>query len=161
MAETKCIRRVGARIIAYRLWTNVAAAGWDRKDYGAGRFQMVGTNNLAIIQGMIEALHFLEELRPEVVYGRIHQLAQEVLERGRNLSFLERLTPDDDRMFAGMVAFKINGNGERFWKMCKERRIWLLPSQATPGDRIRVSTHIYTRRSDLDLLFETLQEGLS
>jgi len=144
-----------------RLWVNVAAGGWDQKDSGAGRFQMVGTNNLAIIQGMVEALRFLEEIGPEVVYGRIHQLAKEVLERGRNLSFIERLTPDDDRMFAGMVAFRIKGSGERFWRLCQERRIWLLPSQATPGDRVRVSTHIHTRRKDLDLLFQTLQEGLS
>ena len=144
-----------------RLWVNVAAGGWDRKDSGAGRFQMVGTNNLAIIQGMVEALRFLEEIGPEVVYGRIHQLAKEVLERGRKLSFMEKLTPDDDRMFAGMVAFRIKGSGERFWRLCKERRIWLLPSQATPGDHVRVSTHIHTRRNDLDLLFQTLQEGFS
>jgi selenocysteine lyase/cysteine desulfurase len=101
-------------------------------------------------------------LTPERVYSRIHQLAREVFERGRKVTTLEVLTPDDDRMFAGMVTFRIKSqSAARFWNLCKQRRIWLLPGQATPGDRIRVSTHIHTRNSDLDLLFQTIQEGLT
>lgn len=145
-----------------RLWVNVAAGGWDQKTAKAVRFQLVGTNNLAIIHGMISALRFLLELNPERVYSRIHHLARDVFERGRKVTALELLTPDDDRMFAGMVAFRIkSGSGARFWNLCKQRRIWLLPGQAIPGDRIRVSTHIHTRKSDLDLLFQTIQEGLT
>ncbi|MCI0721464.1 MAG: aminotransferase class V-fold PLP-dependent enzyme, partial [Acidobacteria bacterium] len=121
-----------------------------------------GTNNLAIIQGMIAALRFLRELGPERVYSRIHALARDVFARGRNIAALEMLTPDDDPMFAGMVTFRIkSGSAPRFWDLCKRRRIWLLPGQATPGDRVRVSTHIHTRKSDVDLLFQTIQEGLS
>jgi len=145
-----------------RLWVNVAAAGWDQKTAKAGRFQLVGTNNLAIIQGMIAALRFFQELRPERVYSRIHDLARYVFARARKVTTLEILTPDDDRMFAGMVTFRIkSGSAPRFWDLCKQRRIWLLPGQATPGDRVRVSTHIHTRKNDLDLLFQTIQEGLS
>lgn len=145
-----------------RLWVNVAAAGWDQKNAKASRFQLVGTNNLAIIQGMIAALRFLQELSPERVYSRIHDLAREAFARGRKVTTLEILTPDDDRMFAGMVTFRIkSGSAPRFWDLCKRRRIWLLPGQATSGDRVRVSTHIHTRKSDLDLLFQTIQEGLS
>jgi isopenicillin-N epimerase len=145
-----------------RLWVNVAAGGWDQRTAKAGRFQLVGTNNLAIIQGMISALRFLQELTPERVYSRIHQLAREVFERGQKVTTLEVLTPDDDRMFAGMVTFRIKSqSAARFWNLCRQRRIWLLPGQATPGDRIRVSTHIHTRKRDLDLLFQTIQEGLT
>jgi len=145
-----------------RLWVNVAAAGWDQKEAKAARFQSVGTNNLAIIHGMIAALRFLQQLGPGRVYRRIHDLAREVFERARTVDTLEALTPDDDRMFAGMVTFRIkSGSAPRFWELCKRRRIWLLPGQAILGDRIRVSTHIHTRKSDLDLLFQTLQEGLS
>jgi len=145
-----------------RLWVNVAAAGWNEKNAKAGRFQFVGTNNLAIVQGMIAALRFLRELGPERVYSRIHDLARDVFARARKATTLEMLTPDDDRMFAGMVTFRIkSGSAPRFWDLCKRRRIWLLPGQATPGDRVRVSTHIHTRQSDVDLLFQTVQEGLS
>jgi isopenicillin-N epimerase len=145
-----------------RLWVNVAAAGWDQKNLKAGRFQMVGTNNLAIIQGMMVALRFLQELGPESAYNRINDLAREVFTRARSVPTVELLTADDDRLYAGMVTFRIkSGNAPRFWDLCRLRRIWLLPAQATPGDRIRVSTHIHTRKSDLDLLFQTIQEGLS
>jgi len=65
-------------------------------------------------------------------------------------------------MFAGMVTFKIKSQtSAQFWELCKRRRIWLLPSQATSQDRIRVSTHIHTRKSNLDLLFQTIKEGMS
>jgi len=162
MTTSGCGLFYGREEMLERLWVNIAAGGWDQKNAKSVRFQLVGTNNLAIIHGMISALRFLQQLGTERVYGRIHQLARDVLKRGQEIPALEVLTPDDDRMFAGMVAFRIKSQDRaHFWNLCKQRRIWLLPAQATPGDRIRVSTHIHTRRSDLDLLFQTLQEGLA
>jgi hypothetical protein len=40
-------------------------------------------------------------------------------------------------------------------KACKERRIWIYG-----GEFLRVSTHIHTRREDLDALFLTMRETL-
>ena len=140
-----------------RLWVNVATGGWDDRKLKAARFMMVGTNNRAVFEGFAAALRFLKDLGPERVYGRIHQMARRVLERARAFPKAELLTPDDDRMFGGMVSFRIrDADLTPVLELAKKRRIWL----AGGGDRFRVSTHIHTRPEDLDAFFGTLREGL-
>jgi selenocysteine lyase/cysteine desulfurase len=105
----------------------------------------------------VAALRFLRALGPERVYGRIHQLARSVYERARALPKVELLTPNDDRMFAGMVTLRFPGaDVTPVLKLAEKRRIWLLGG----GERFRISTHIHTRPADLDAFFETVREGL-
>jgi selenocysteine lyase/cysteine desulfurase len=64
------------------------------------------------------------------------------------------LTAVDDRLYGGMVAFEVERRDyEPLWKKLGERKIWTLR-----GQKIRVSSHIHTRRSDLDRLFDTVKE---
>jgi selenocysteine lyase/cysteine desulfurase len=140
-----------------RLWVNVATGGWEDRKLKAARFMMVGTNNRAIFEGFVAALRFLRALGPERVYGRIHQLARSAYERARALPKVELLTPNDDRMFAGMVTLRFPGTDVTpVLKLAEKRRIWLLGG----GERFRISTHIHTRPADLDAFFETVREGL-
>ena len=139
-----------------RLWVNVATTGWNDRSLKAVRFQMVGTNNRAVLEGHLAALRMLKQIGPDRVYGRIHQLAQQVRRRAAELPNARMLTPDDDRMYGGMVTFEISGFGKsRFWELARQRRMWVVGS-----DRVRISTHIHTRPADLDLLFATLKESL-
>lgn len=135
----------------------IATAGWDDKSLKAGRFMRFGTNNRAIIEGFIAGLQFAKALGPENIYARIHELAVSTYERARDLPYIEMLTPEDDSMYGSLVTFRINlpeAKLARLWQLCDERSIW-----ATNNQQLRVSTHIHTRRSDLDLFFETLAEA--
>lgn len=138
-----------------RLWVNVATGGWDDRKLKAARFMQVGTNNRAVFEGFIAGLDFLEQLGPERVYARIHQLARLAYQKARSVEGLELLTPDDDRMFGSMVTFRL---GEEAIKksnaLCREKRIWIYP-----GERTRVSTHIHTRPEDLDVFFEIIRQS--
>ena len=117
---------------------------------------MVGTNNRAVLEGHIAALHFLKQVGPDRVYQRIHDLARRVAERFAKLPNVEVLTPDDDRLYAGMVTVQFKGIGTKpLYELARKRRMWL------PGsDRLRISTHIHTRPADLDALFQTIHESL-
>lgn len=138
-----------------RLWVNVATGQWDNKELKAARFMQVGTNNRAIFEGFLAGLRFLKRLGPERVYRRIHELARRAFEEARTLPGVEMLTADDDRLFAGMVAFRLP---EPIWKrtqeLCRKRRIWVFG-----GPHCRLSTHIHTRPSDLAAFFETVREA--
>ena len=60
-------------------------------------------------------------------------------------------------MYGSLVTFRINlpeNKLDRLWALCDERRIW-----TTSNPQLRMSTHIHTRPSDLDLFFETLAEA--
>ena len=139
-----------------RHWPTIVTGGWDNRELKAARYMMVGTNNRAIFEGLIAGLKFLKDIGPERVYGRTHQLARSVFEKASRKPYLELLTPDDDRMFGAMVTVRFrNGNPEKLWELCRQKRIWTVQ-----GERVRISTHIHTRPSDIDMFFEIMKEAL-
>jgi isopenicillin-N epimerase len=139
-----------------KLWPAIVTGNWDDTKLGAARFMMVGTNNRAVVEGAVAGLKFLQTLGPDNVYKRIHELAVDVRRRAAAIPYLELLTPDDDRMYAGLVTFKFRDRDQKpFREACRKRRIWIYG-----GDMLRISTHIHTRRGDLDSLFTTMRATL-
>ncbi len=135
----------------------IATAGWDDKSLKAGRFMRFGTNNRAIVEGFMAGLHFAQAIGPERIYARIHDLAKGTYARARALPYTEMVTPEDDSMYGSLVTFRLKlpeKKLNRLWQLCDERLIW-----TTRNPRLRLSTHIHTRQSDLDLFFETLSEA--
>jgi len=135
----------------------IATAGWDDKSLKAGRFMRFGTNNRAIVEGFMAGLHFAQAIGPERIYARIHDLAKDTYVRARALPYTEMVTPEDDSMYGSLVTFRLKlpeKKLNRLWQLCDERLIW-----TTRNPRLRLSTHIHTRQSDLDLFFETLSEA--
>jgi isopenicillin-N epimerase len=139
-----------------KLWPTIVTGNWDDKKLEAARFMMVGTNNRAVVEGAVAGLKFLQTIGVDHVYRRIHDLARDVRARASAISYLELLTPDDDRSYGGLVTFRFHAKDlSAFRKACRDRRIWIYG-----GDLLRVSTHIHTRRKDLDALFTTIRETL-
>ena len=135
----------------------IATARWDDLSLKAGRFMRFGTNNRAVIEGLMAGLAFAQAIGPERIHARIHDLAKSTYERVRAIPYLELLTPEDERMYGSLVTFRIDlpeRRLERLWQLCDERLIW-----TTRNARLRMSTHIHTRREDLELFFETLDEA--
>jgi selenocysteine lyase/cysteine desulfurase len=135
----------------------IATAGWDDKSMKAGRFMRFGTNNRAIIEGTMAGLEFARQIGPEAIHARIHELAVDVYRRASELSYVELLSPENDRMYGSLVTFRIklpDAGLQKLWKLCDERLIW-----TTSNPQLRVSTHIHTRPSDIELFFETLAEA--
>lgn len=156
-APAGCGLLYGREEMLDRLWVNVATGGWDNRQLKAARFMMVGTNNRAILEGLLAGVRFLQTVGPQRVYDRIHHLTRRVFEQARALPNVELLTPDDDRMFGGMVAFRLPGTDvSPVLKLCRERRLWVLRR----GEGFRVATHIHVRPSDIEEFFQTLREGL-
>jgi len=138
-----------------RLWPSVVTSGWDAKEKKAARYMFVGTNNRALFEGMVAGVRFARSLGEDRIYARIHELARYVRRSAADAGFTTGLTPDDDRLYGALVSFELTGvNLDKFAALCRKRNIWI-----ARGPRIRVSTHIHTRRKDIDLLFETLRES--
>ena len=135
----------------------IATVGWDDKSMKAARFMRFGTNNRALVEGFMAGLEFAKQVGIEAIQARIHELAVDTYRRARELPYCELLSPEDDSMYGSLVTFRINlpeKKLDRLWALCDERRIW-----TTSNPQLRMSTHIHTRPSDLDLFFETLAEA--
>lgn len=134
-----------------RLWPCVVSSGWDNKNgLHAARFMMIGTNNRANIDGMIAGLRFFKKLGEEEIYGRIHELARYARGEAAKRTYLEVVTPEDSRFFGSILSIKFKTDKlDAVWAGLKAKRVYVLG-----GQRLRLSFHIHTRRSDIDTFFK-------
>jgi isopenicillin-N epimerase len=140
-----------------KLWPTVVTARWDDQSIGAARFMMVGTNNRSIFEGMMAGLRFAQNIGPDRIYGRIHDLAKHTYRRASDCPHVTLVTPEDDRLYGSLVTIKFkNGNPAKLWPLCKQKKIWVVE-----GERIRLSSHIHTRRSDIDEFFTLINQTLA
>lgn len=135
-----------------RLWPLNVTGGWDDKSLKAGRFMRQGTNNRAIVEGMIAGLRFAQAVGPDRIYARAHQMARRTYERAAKLPYIELLTPNDDRMFAALVCIKFKKDAGAVWQETSKQKIFV-----SGGQQVRLSSHIHTRPSDIDKLFDIIE----
>ncbi len=139
-----------------KLWPSIASGSWNNEDLKAARFMNVGTNNRAIFEGMMAGLKFLEQLGPERVYARIHEQARYFFKKSQECPHVDLLTPGNDAMFGSLVTVKFKSpKVDKLQELLKKKRIW-----TTGGQQVRLSSHVHTRKSDIDLYFETVKEAL-
>lgn len=136
-----------------RLWPSVTTEAWSNKSLKAARFMQIGTNNRSVFEGMVAGIRFAQEIGPQRIYQRIHQLARRALVQAREIPGLEMLTPDDDRLFGALVAFRMpKPMFQRFQQKAAEEKMWIYGS-----DTMRIATHIHTRSADVDRFFTLLR----
>jgi selenocysteine lyase/cysteine desulfurase len=137
-----------------RLWPSTVTGDWDTKSLQAARFMRYGTNNRAVVVGMIAGLRFLQAVGAQAVYARIHSLGQRIFDQAMRRPYLRQIAPSDPRLRAGLVTIGIPPEhfGEVLHK-AKQRHIWTLLSSD-----LRISGHIHTRPEDIDAFFTLLDE---
>jgi isopenicillin-N epimerase len=138
-----------------RLWPMNVTGGWDDKSLKAARFMKQGTNNRAIFEGMIAGLRFAQQVGPDRIYTRIHHLARQTYARAAKLPYIELLTPNDDRMFASLVTIKFKKDAGAVWQETAKRKIFV-----SGAPQVRLSSHIHTRPSDIDELFDIIEDKM-
>lgn len=138
-----------------RLWPSIVTGGWDDEKLKAGKFMRLGTNNRAIVEGTMAGLRFGREIGHDRIYARIHQLARLTYERASALPYVKMITPNHDQMFGGLVTIEFTKDPAKVWQLCNQKKIFSQQSQ-----RIRLSTHIHTRPSDIETFFDCVKKAL-
>jgi selenocysteine lyase/cysteine desulfurase len=156
-APAGCGLLYGRDDVLERLWPSVATSGWDNtREFHAARFMMIGTNNRGTVDGLMAGLRFLKQLGPERVYARTHQLAHSVLEQARRRDYFEPITPSDSRLFHALVSLGCpKASGDTLAAALRAKNINVIS-----GTRFRLSTHIHTRPSDIERMFEVCDKVL-
>jgi selenocysteine lyase/cysteine desulfurase len=114
----------------------------------------VGTNNRAIFMGLMAGLRFLQTLGAPRVYARIHELARYACEQAAARPALELYSGADDVLYGSLISMGFRGKDPApLWAKLRERRVWIYENP-----RLRLSCHVHTRREDLDLFFEAVDE---
>lgn len=121
-----------------------------------------GTLNNSLYQGVEAAIDFIEQIGMNNIHQRIRYLSAIVQNRVMALgSRVEMLTPTEEISRGGVVGFRIKGlSSADFYKKCGEYKVRIRHVPENGLDSLRVSTHIYNSRTDIDRLMGILQQAM-
>jgi isopenicillin-N epimerase len=140
------------------LWPTLASGGWDDISLGAHRLNHLGSLDESRLAGLDAALHFHEAVGAVRVHDRIRALRQHLLGGLGALPRVRIMSPVDDALGAGMVAFSVDG----FPSLDLQRS---LAERANVRSRViseygygwmRLSPHIYNTVAELDTVIELI-----
>jgi cysteine desulfurase/selenocysteine lyase len=130
---------------------------FDRQYTDASYFQY-GTHNAALYYGGSAAIDFLQEEGMDFHQKRIDELNQYLLESVQEYADkLKILTPTEKVSRSGILAFKMNNDRDKeFQTYARSQGVILRFVGESDLNCIRVSTHIYNSRKDIDKMMKLL-----
>lgn len=119
-----------------------------------------GTRSLPNAMGVMAAIEFIESIGIENIYNRVKYLGAYVQER--LLGFgdkVELLTPTESVSYCGVNGFRIrNVDYKEFFKHCMDNKVRIRAVPENGLNCLRVSTHIYNNKGEIDKLMELIDK---
>jgi isopenicillin-N epimerase len=141
-----------------RLWPTLASGDWDNLELGAQRFNHLGSLDESRLAGLDAALRLQETIGIDRIEARIRMLGEHMHNRLAALPRLRMMSPRNDRLGIGLIAFRING----VESLELQRRL----AGANVRTRVvseygygwmRLSPHVYNTFDELDRVVDLLR----
>ena len=121
-----------------------------------------GTQSLALSEGVKASVAFMSTIGMENTYARVKYLSrylqQKLLSMGNEI---ELLTPTEDISFGGINSFRIKGvEIEDFFSRCYRKKIRIRSVTENGMNCVRISTHIYNNKDEIDALMREIKIAL-
>lgn len=122
-----------------------------------------GTQSTGHAYGVTASIEFIESIGMHNIYKRVKSLGdytqQRLLEFGNNVHLL---TPVEDRSHCAITSFRIKGvNYKDFAKTCGEAKVRIRQVPENGLNCLRVSTHIYNNKEEIDVLADLVKRSLA
>lgn len=118
-----------------------------------------GTSNIGIYKGAEASIDFIHSIGSERVYERITALGNYMHDNLLNTDRIEMLTPVEAGSRCGMTGFRIKGiQFDQFYTRALEQDIRIRVMPENNLNSLRVSTHIYNSREEIDRLIALIKK---
>ncbi len=121
-----------------------------------------GTQAAGLYKGVDAAIDFIEGIGMENIHNRIKSLGKYV--QNQLLTFgdkVELITPTEDKSRCAVNGFRIKGvEYTKFNTLCSENKIRIRSVGENGMNSLRVSTHIYNSKQEIDKLIELVGTSL-
>ncbi|MEI6598639.1 MAG: aminotransferase class V-fold PLP-dependent enzyme [bacterium] len=119
-----------------------------------------GTQNIGLYRGVDAAIDFIENIGVQNIHDRIKMLGgytqQKLLEFGDKV---ELITPTEEQSRCAVNGFRIKGmEFTKFNTLASENKIRIRSVAENGLNSLRVSTHIYNTKSEIDKLMELIKK---
>ena len=136
--------------------------GWekDKPETFAGNFETPGVHNCALSSAVGEAVDFQLSIGKDAIEARGRELSELAKDLLTGLPGIQLLTPRDPSMCGSMAAFTLPPaeNDQRLMKALKSRKIVIPARVDATGGWMRVSTHVFNSKGDVEILADALRE---
>jgi cysteine desulfurase / selenocysteine lyase len=121
-----------------------------------------GTQSNGLYAGVIAAIDFIESIGAQNIYNRLKYLGKYT--QDSLLAFgdkVELITPTEERSRSAVNGFRIKGvDFQKFCNMCSEKKIRIRGVNENGLNSLRVSTHIYNSKEEVDMLMEVVKKAI-
>jgi selenocysteine lyase/cysteine desulfurase len=120
-----------------------------------------GTQSAGLYKGVIAAVDFLETIGMKNIHNRIKSLGKYTQDRLLELGDkVELLTPTEEKSHCAVNGFRIKGvDYTKFYSVCAENKIRIRSVPEDGVNCLRVSTHIYNNKTEIDQLMELIKKA--
>lgn len=145
------------RDVQDRFWTTLASYQWDNHEDGAFRFMQFGTGSVAVVDGLMAALRFIEKIG----MSRIEQWDANLTKRLRDgltsIPAVGIASPTDPRLTAAITTFRVNGvKAKALQDALWAKRVRVRAQNDERG--VRMSAHMYVSPADVDVILDVTRE---
>lgn len=121
-----------------------------------------GTQALGLYRGVDAAIEFMDTIGKELVHQRIKLLGKYTQDQLLALGDrIELITPTEERSRCGVNGFKIKGvEYEKFYAKASENKIRIRMVPENGVNCLRVSTHIYNNKQEVDQLIDLIKKAI-
>jgi L-cysteine/cystine lyase len=121
-----------------------------------------GSQSTGLFKGVSAAIEFIGSIGMENVHRRIKSLGKyaqdSLLAIGPKL---ELLTPTEERSRCAVNGFRIKGvDSTKFFNQCMEQKVRIRRVPEDGLDSLRVSTHVYNNKEDVDRLIDIIRKAV-
>jgi len=121
-----------------------------------------GTQSNGLYTGVIAAIDFIESIGAQNIYARLKHMGKYT--QDALLAFdgkVELLTPTEERSRGAVNGFRIKGvDFQKFFSMCTEKKMRIRAVSENGLNSLRVSTHIYNTKQEVDMLMDVIKKAI-
>lgn len=140
-----------------RFWTTLASYQWDNHEDGAFRFMQYGTGSVAVVEGLVAALHFIDKIGMPRIARWGAGLTQRLRAGLAEIPAVRIASPADPRLTAAITTFRVEGvKAKALQDALWEKRVRVRAQNDERG--VRLSAHLYVSPADIDRALEVTRE---
>ena len=141
------------REVQDRFWTTLASYQWDNREDGAFRFMQFGTGSVAVVEGLVAALRFIERIGMARIERWDAALTKRLRDGLAQIPAARVASPLDPRLTAAITTFRVEGvKAKALQDALWARKVRVRAQNDARG--VRLSAHMYLSPADVDTILD-------
>ena len=136
-----------------RFWTTLASYQWDNHEDGAFRFMQFGTGSVAVVEGLVAALRFIDRIGMARIERWDALLTKRLRDGLAKIPGARVASPLDPRLTAAITTFRVDGvKAKALQDALWARKVRVRAQNDARG--VRLSAHMYLSAADVDTILD-------